>query len=107
MLEKVAPDAPYLHWLAVTKQLEKCAKVETRTRCTRITEQGVYAVNEKGEEQLYEADTVLLAVGLKSRTSLVESLRYSTPDFAVIGDCQRPATAMEAIQMGYWSAMNV
>jgi len=107
MLDKAAPEAPYLHWLAVTKELEKSVKLHTRTRVTRVTKEGVYAVNEKGAEQLYEADTVLLAVGLKSKTSVVESLRNCAPDFVVIGDCYKPATVLEAVHMGYFSAMNI
>jgi pyruvate/2-oxoglutarate dehydrogenase complex dihydrolipoamide dehydrogenase (E3) component len=107
MLEKAAPEAPYLHWLGLMKELEKSARLETHAKVTRITEEGVSAVNEKGEERFYEADTVLLAVGLKSRTELVESLRNCAPDFVVIGDCLRPATVMEAIRMGYFSVMNI
>lgn len=107
MLEKAAPDAPYLHWLGLMKELEKSACLETRVKCTRITENGVYAVNEKGEEKFYDADTILLAVGLKPRTEMVESLRNCVMDFSVIGDCLQPATVMEAIHMGYFSAMNI
>jgi pyruvate/2-oxoglutarate dehydrogenase complex dihydrolipoamide dehydrogenase (E3) component len=107
MLEKAAADAPYLHWLGLMKELEKSVRLETRTKCTRVTEGGVFAVNEKGEEGFYEADTVLLAVGLKPRTEMVESLRNCAPDFVVVGDCHQPATVMEAIHMGYFSAMNI
>jgi pyruvate/2-oxoglutarate dehydrogenase complex dihydrolipoamide dehydrogenase (E3) component len=107
MLEKAAPDAPYLHWLGLMKELEKSVRLETRVKCTRITDGGVFAVNQKGEEEFYEADTILLATGLKPRTELVESLRNCAPDFSVIGDCLQPATVMEAIHMGYFSAMNI
>jgi len=107
MLEKAAAEAPYLHWLGLMKELEKSAKLETRVKVTRVTEGGVFAVNEKGEERFYEADTTLLAVGLKSKTEMVESLRNFAPDFIVIGDCLRPATAMEAIHMGHFSALNI
>jgi len=107
MLEKMAPDAPYLHWLGLMKELEKSVKLETSVKCTKINEDGVYAVNEKGGELFYPADTVVLAVGLKPRTEIVESLRNCAPDFSVIGDCFEPATVMEAIHGGYFSAMNI
>ena len=107
MLDKAAPEAPYLHWLGLMKELEKSAKLVTRAKVTRVTGEGVYAVDESGKENLYEADTVLLAVGLKPRTELVESLRNSAPDFVVIGDCLKPATVMEAIHGGYFSALDV
>jgi pyruvate/2-oxoglutarate dehydrogenase complex dihydrolipoamide dehydrogenase (E3) component len=107
MLEKAAPDAPYLHWLGLMKELEKKARLETSTKCTRITEEGVHAVNGKNEKRFYPADTVLLAAGLRPRTELVESLRNCAPDFSVIGDCLQPATVMEAIHLGYFSALNI
>jgi 2-enoate reductase len=50
MLEKAAADAPYLHWLGLMKELEKSVRLETRVKCIRITEKGVLAINEKGEE---------------------------------------------------------
>ncbi len=107
MLEKAASDAPYLHWLALMKELEKGVRLEPSVKCTRITEDGVYAVNDSGDELFFEADTVLLATGMKPRTDIVESLRGCAPDFSVIGDCQQPGTVMEAIHMGYFSAMNI
>jgi 2,4-dienoyl-CoA reductase-like NADH-dependent reductase (Old Yellow Enzyme family)/thioredoxin reductase len=107
MVEKAASDAPYLHWLALMKELEKSVILETSVKCARVTEEGVYAVNDKGEEQFYPADTVLLATGMKSRNDIVESLRGCAPDFSVIGDCQQPGTVMEAIHMGYFAAMNI
>ena len=107
MLDKAAADAPYLHWLGLMRELERSVRLETRVRCTRVTDGGVFAVNEGGEEVFYEADTVLLAVGLRSRKEMVESLRGCAPDFSVIGDCLEPATVMEAIHMGYFSAMNI
>ncbi len=107
MLEKAAPTAPYLHWLGLMKELEKTVKLETGVKCTQITDEGVYAVNKKGEKKFCEADTILLATGLKPRTELVESLRFAAPDFNVIGDCVQPATVLEAIHMGYFSALDI
>jgi NADPH-dependent 2,4-dienoyl-CoA reductase/sulfur reductase-like enzyme len=106
MLEKAASDASYLHWLALMKEIEKKVRLETYTKCTRITSNGVYAVKDENE-LFYPADTILLATGMKSRTELVESLRGSAPDFSVIGDCRQPGTILEAIHYGYFTAMNI
>jgi pyruvate/2-oxoglutarate dehydrogenase complex dihydrolipoamide dehydrogenase (E3) component len=107
MLEKAASDAPYLHWLALMKELEKSVRLETSVRCIRIIDEGAFAVSDEGYELFFEADTVLLATGMKPRTDIVESLRGCAPDFVVIGDCQQPGTVMEAIHFGYFSAMNI
>jgi NADH dehydrogenase FAD-containing subunit len=106
MLDKAASDASYLHWLALTKELEKNVKMELNTMCTRITDEGVYAMKD-GDEMFYPADTILLATGMKPRTGLVESLRGSAPDFKVIGDCYKPGTVLEAIHYGYFAALNL
>ncbi len=106
MLEKAAPEATYLHWLALTKELEKKVNLELSTKCTRITHDGVYAVKD-GDEVFYPADTVLLATGVKPRTTLVESLRGCAPGFSVIGDCYQAGTVLEAIHYGYFTALNL
>lgn len=106
MLGKAAPEATYLHWLALTKELEKKVILELNTMCTKITDEGVYAVKD-GDEVFYQADTVLLATGMKPRTGLVASLRGAAPDFSVIGDCYQPGTVLEAIHYGYFAALNL
>jgi len=106
MLDKAAPEATYLHWLALTKELEKNVTLELGTKCTRVTDEGVYAVKD-GNEVFYPADSVLLATGVKSRTDLVESLRGCAPDFSVLGDCYQPSTVLEAIHYGYFAALNL
>jgi flavanone/flavanol-cleaving reductase len=106
MLDKAASDASYMHWLALTQEMEKNVTLELNTKCTKITEEGVYAVKD-GKEVFYQADTVLLATGMKPRTDIVESLRGSAPDYSVIGDCYQPGTVLEAIHYGFFSALNI
>jgi 2,4-dienoyl-CoA reductase-like NADH-dependent reductase (Old Yellow Enzyme family)/NADPH-dependent 2,4-dienoyl-CoA reductase/sulfur reductase-like enzyme len=106
ILDKAAPEATYLHWLALTKELEKNVALELSTKCTRIADEGVYAVK-GGDEVFYPADSVLLATGVKPRAGLVESLRDCAPVFSVIGDCYQPGTVLEAIHYGYFTALNI
>lgn len=106
MLDKVASDATYLHWLALTKEMEKHVTLKLGTKCTQVTEEGVFA-SKGGEEVFYPADTVLLATGMKPRTEVVEPLRGLAADFSVIGDCFQPGTILEAIHYGYYAALNL
>ena len=106
MLGKAAPEATYLHWLALSKELEKNVTLELNTKCMRITDEGVYAVKD-GSDVFFPADTVLLATGVKPRAELVESLRGLAPDFSVIGDCFQPGTLLEAIHYGYYAALGI
>jgi 2,4-dienoyl-CoA reductase-like NADH-dependent reductase (Old Yellow Enzyme family)/thioredoxin reductase len=109
MMERAARDAPYLHWRALMLELDRERRIDLKTNvtCKSITDKGVLGVDENGEGKLFEADTVIIAVGFKSLSEQVESLRECAPDFAVIGDCLKPKTVMEAVHMGYFAAMNI
>ena len=51
-----------------------------------------------------KADTIVLAVGLKSNNSLVKLLRNSVPEVYPIGDCVEPRRIINAIWEGYRTA---
>lgn len=107
MLEAAATDAHYLHWRALMIEMGKLVHLHTNTRAIAITAEGVQAVDADGVEHLFEADSVLVAVGLKARSSVVENLRDCVTDFSIIGDCFKPARVLEAVHMGYFTALNI
>ncbi len=61
------------------------AKIITNAKVTKIADDGVY-YEKYGVEQKVESDTVIAALGLRSRTQLVDSLKAVCPDTHVIGD---------------------
>jgi 2-enoate reductase len=75
-------------------------KVITNTCVQGITSQGV-TVAKKGFEKALKADTIVLAVGLKSDNALAESLQGRFSQLYVIGDSQEPRNIMGAIWDGY------
>jgi hypothetical protein len=56
---------------------------------------------------LYEADTIVCAVGQKALTSVVDQLRDTAPEFHFIGDCVKPQKITEAIAAGYDAAIDL
>lgn len=110
MRENVAIDSAYLHREALLLELEK-QKDRVAIRCgvrvKAITEKGVEAENSDGKPELFEADTVLVAAGMKPLSDEVEKLRECAPDFQVIGDCLKPRRVLEAVRMGYDAAMHL
>lgn len=56
---------------------------------------------------MFEADTVLVAAGMRPLSAEVERFRFCAPDFQVIGDCYRPRRVLEAARMGYDAAMHL
>lgn len=103
---ELAANAPYVHRQAILLEYKKsqAPKVKLNTACTRVTEEGVWAAGPDGEERLYEADTILLAVGLRPLRQEAEAFRDCAPEFYIIGDCRRPQTVYDANRDGYNTA---
>jgi 2,4-dienoyl-CoA reductase (NADPH2) len=72
-------------------------KVVTKATARRITERGVIYEHD-GQEQLAEADTVVIATGSKPETGLYDVLQGALPEVYRIGDCVKARTACEAIE---------
>jgi hypothetical protein len=60
-----------------------------------------------GKTALVEADTVVVAVGYKSRRGAVDKLRGTAPEFMEIGDCVKPRKVLQAVRTGYDAGMAV
>lgn len=101
MQADLAKDAPYIHWLALKDELQGKVKSEVNMTCTRIADEGVYAVGGDGKERLFVADTVLYAVGMKAKAEEAEQLRELVPEFYRVGDCLKPKKIMEAVRTGF------
>jgi thioredoxin reductase len=107
MLDEVAGEANIMHRRALMLELEKSVKIKTGLRCTEITSEGVMAVDKDFKEMLFEADSIIVAVGLKSRSDLVDALQGVAPEFMAIGDCVKPKKVMQAVRTGYDAAMSI
>ena len=73
--------------------------METRTTATEITGEGVKGVRDGGSE-FFPADTVVLAVGMKSRDGLAQQLEGKVTAVHCIGDCVEPQRIAQAIEGG-------
>lgn len=107
MREDVAIDSTPDHRRFMMPVLESCAKLECNAKCTAITPNGVMVIDAEGRERLIEADTVIMAAGLKSLTATAESLRDCALSFRIIGDCQKPRRVYEAVRAGYDAGMSI
>jgi 2-enoate reductase len=75
-------------------------KVLTNACVSEITESRV-SVTGKGSNKMLKADTIVLAVGLKSENTLAKSLQGRFSQLYMIGDCREPRNIMGAIWDGY------
>lgn len=107
MLDEVAAEANIMHRRALMLELGKGVDIKTGLKCTEITDNGVAAVDKKGGKTLFDGDTVVVAVGLRSRTDIVDALRETAPEFIPIGDCLKSRTVLEAVRTGYDAGMSI
>lgn len=94
---------------ALGREVERCVYLTLRNRLiekgvhlyphcpvAEILDDGVYIIFER-DLVFLKADTVVLAVGVKSENQLVEVLKDAVPELYTVGDCVEPRDIMEAI----------
>lgn len=109
MCDRLAPDASPTHREELMRELEKepGLNIVTGLRCTRITARTVDAVTAGGEVRSLAADTVVLAAGMRARTSEVDELLSAALYVFPIGDCVRAATVEQAMRSAYTAALTL
>ena len=110
MRPDLAIDSAYLHREALLLELAKHpdeVTLLTRIRCDEITPQGVRGRDEAGQERFFEADSVLVAAGMKPLREQADALRSCAPDVLVLGDCRKPRRVLEAVRAGYDAGMHL
>ncbi len=107
MRDQLAPDANVRHRPLLLKEIEKYVTVHTGLRGVEVTKDGVRCVDAEGKEVLVPGETVICALGQRSRTDVVEALRDCAPYVSVIGDAQKVSTITNAVYRGYHTALDL
>ncbi len=80
------------------------------SQCKKITDKGVLVQTLSGEEITLEADTVLVAAGVRAKDAETEKLRnacYAEDiEFISVGDCRKAGRIREATSSGYFAGRN-
>ena len=79
----------------------------TRQECTEITAAGIRIKDREESEDFIEADTVIVAAGMVPNRAVIEEWRDSVRNLFPVGDCVRPQNIMEAVQGGYYAALDI
>lgn len=105
MGEKLCAKGNKLYRIALNQHINKCEnmKVYLKSQVTKIDKNGVYLVNEFGEEIFENADNVYLSVGIRSNTKEAEDLSLPGVDTRIIGDLKNVASIIEATNDGYFA----
>ena len=92
MLDHISDGGNMLHIRALEVEIKKYGiGLHLSTRAEEINEKGVIAGGE-----LYEADTVIYAVGQRPERGAATALYACAPEFYLLGDCVSPANIMNA-----------
>ncbi|MDR1714100.1 MAG: NAD(P)/FAD-dependent oxidoreductase [Coriobacteriales bacterium] len=106
--DELAPDANIRNRPILLAELEaQAVQVELGLTGVAVQPDGLLARNAAGQERLLPADTVICAVGQKSRSATVDALRAAAPWVRIIGDALRPATITKAVYEGYYAALDI
>ncbi len=84
-------------------------KVITNTKLEEIIDKGIRTINHRFEWKDYEADTVAIAIGMKSRREVVAKLRHELPETEVyvIGDGKEIGNVFTAVHAGFNTAAEI
>ncbi|HJA92596.1 MAG TPA: NAD(P)/FAD-dependent oxidoreductase [Candidatus Eisenbergiella merdipullorum] len=77
------------------------------TRCVEIKENGVYVEDKNGTRSFLEADTVILATGLRPDQEYLSRFEGLAQDVLFIGDCKKPGTIYNTSTTGYYAAVEL
>ena len=92
---------------ALVEHLAEHVQVYCGVRCTGITEEGILAADSYGNQALLEADTVVLAAGMRARHDLAEQFRGLSLFFEPIGDCVVAKNVRGATRSAYGAASRI
>ena len=107
-LDRFGSNMPYFPLLDLKQSLEReGVRLLPERRILRFTDRGALVEGPEGEE-LLEADTCVIALGVRRRTELLEALtaRYAT-GIIPIGDCEGGSNLYDANHTAYFGAMRV
>lgn len=107
MKDTWAPDAYWMHKVAMDKYLrDSNVKIRVSTAAKEIADNGILCQAPEGEVFI-EADTILLAAGMKSRKDAALGFYNTAPKVVEIGDGIRPGRVVDAVKFGYYAALDI
>ena len=107
MRDELAPDANIRHRPLLLKEIDKYATVHTGCKGLEVSKEGILCEDKEGNQVLVEGDSIICALGQRSRRDVVDALRDGAPYVAVIGDASKVSTITNAVYEGYHAALDV
>lgn len=107
MKDDWAADSYFMHKNAMKVYMrDSNIKIHVNTTAKAITDEGLLCETSEGEV-LFEADSILLAAGMKADRVTAESFYNAAPRVFEIGDCIRAGRVVDAVSNGYYRAIDI
>ena len=107
MREDWGIDAYWMHKVAMDKYLRNSnVKIMCNTKALKVSDNGLVC-EMNGEEKLIEADTILIAAGMKADRVQVDEFYNTAPRVFEVGDCIKAGRVVDAINTGYYRALDI
>ena len=108
MRDGLAIDANIRHRPILLAEVERAGiDVVLGARGVRVERGGLIVADESGEEKLVSGDTVVCAIGQRSRSDAADVLRDAAPFVRVVGDAVRPSNITTAVYEAYHAALDI
>lgn len=107
MKDGLAKDAPYIHWRHLLTKVNESVRSYCSAKVLSIEDDGVVILDKDGQQQKLEADTVLLAAGMRATSEKFDAWHDLAEDVVVVGDCRRSSKILEAMRTGYCAGMTI
>jgi 2,4-dienoyl-CoA reductase (NADPH2) len=105
--ERMADDVgPTSRWVLMQRLRGQGVVMETKVDIREITDKGAKGIRE-GEPVFFEADTIVLATGMRSNRKLAEELQAEGMTPYPVGDCVEPRRVRHAIEEGFRCASQI
>jgi 2,4-dienoyl-CoA reductase (NADPH2) len=108
MLPRIGNDiGPANRYLVIDRLVAAGIRLETGVKAEAISKSGVKVLRGGVYSEFFEADTVVLSVGMVSNDGIAQTLGGRVPSVFKIGDAAKPANIKEAMKSGFKIALQI
>ena len=108
MLPRIGADyGPVNRWVVIDRLIAAGIRLETGVKVEGITGKGVKALRAGLYPEFFEADTVVLAMGMVSNDEVARNLAGKAESVLKIGDALKAASVAEAIESGFKISLQI
>jgi len=107
MTESIGKDISEWNRWVVMDRLSAGVRLETRVKVKEIRKEGVTATRADKQLEFFEADSVVIATGMKPFDPMATELKDKVASIQVVGDCAGLGRVRDAVAAGFQAALEI